>query len=70
MEQLLKGGLMMIPLALCSVVAAVVAWGAPQTWDFTRRLSAPKAAWCVAMLIVSICVMTTQAYNPFIYFRF
>ena len=26
MEQLLKGGLMMIPLALCSVVAAVVAF--------------------------------------------
>lgn len=51
-------------------IAAVIVWTAPQTWDFTRRISLAKALYCLFMLAVSIAVMQTQSYNPFIYFIF
>jgi len=52
------------------VLAALVVWGAPQTWDWTRRLTAPRAAIALGLLVLSAAVLTTQAYNPFIYFIF
>jgi len=55
---------------LLMLIAAGVTWLAPQTWDFTRRLSWARAGWCVAMLLLSMVVLTTQAFNPFIYFIF
>ncbi len=67
----LIGGLIYQPYYLIMmVIAAGVVWGAPQTWDFTRELTWRKAAWCVALLGVSLAVMTTQSFNPFIYFIF
>jgi alginate O-acetyltransferase complex protein AlgI len=51
-------------------IAAILAWSAPQTWDFTRRITVPRAALIVALLLVSVAVLATQAYNPFIYFIF
>jgi hypothetical protein len=35
-----------------------------------QRLTWPKAAWCLFLLAVATLVMTTQSYNPFIYFIF
>ena len=55
---------------VCMVLAAVVTWGCPQTWDFTRRLTAPRVAWAVALFVLAVVMMTTQAFNPFIYFIF
>lgn len=55
---------------LCMTGAAGVVWGAPQTWDFTRQLTWPKAAWAVLLLWVALAVMEAQAFNPFIYFIF
>jgi alginate O-acetyltransferase complex protein AlgI len=52
------------------VLAALIVWGCPQTWDWTRRLTAPKAATVVALFVLAAVVLTTQAYNPFIYFIF
>ena len=67
----LIGGVIDQPYYLVSMtVAAVVTWLCPQTWDFTRRLTAPRAAFALAMLWVSLVILTTQAYNPFIYFIF
>lgn len=51
-------------------VAAVVVWTAPQTWDFSRRLTWPKAVYCLAVLFMALVMMETQGYNPFIYFIF
>ncbi len=51
-------------------LAAILAWTAPQSWDFTRKLTWPRALWCLLMLAVAIIVLFTQAYNPFIYFIF
>ncbi len=55
---------------LCFLAAGVVVWGCPQTWDFTREIRWPKAAFCLAVLVLALAVMETQAFNPFIYFIF
>ncbi len=55
---------------LWMLLAALIVWCAPQTWDFTRRLSWPKIAWICGLFILSIAIMTMQSYNPFIYFIF
>ncbi len=52
------------------LLAGVIVWTAPQTWDWTRTLTAPKAAAALALLALSAIVLATQAYNPFIYFIF
>ncbi|MFP4054968.1 MAG: MBOAT family O-acyltransferase [Phycisphaerae bacterium] len=67
----LIGGIIYQPYYLVMfVVAAVIVWAAPQTWDFTRRITAPKATAIVGMFWVAIIALTTQAFNPFIYFIF
>jgi alginate O-acetyltransferase complex protein AlgI len=52
------------------LLAAVTIWALPQTWDFTRRLTWPKIAWCILLFFISLIALTTQSYNPFIYFIF
>ena len=50
--------------------AAVVTWALPTTWEFTERLSAPRAAFGMALLGLSVLLMWTQTVNPFLYFQF
>ena len=45
-------------------------WGCRDTWEFTTRLPAPKAALCLGLFTLSIVAMTSQSFNPFIYFIF
>ncbi len=52
------------------LIAGVVIWALPQTWDFTRKLSWPKIAWCMLVFALALTALTTQSYNPFIYFIF
>jgi alginate O-acetyltransferase complex protein AlgI len=67
----LLSGIVYQPYYLGTVlIAAVITWTAPQTWDWTRTLTMPKAAVAVALFVVAAMVLTTQAYNPFIYFIF
>jgi len=59
------------PYYLLSVLlAALVTWAGIQTWDWTRKMTLPKSAAILALFWVSLLVMATQAYNPFIYFIF
>jgi len=53
-----------------AVLAGIIVWCCPQTWDFTRRLGWAKATYCVVILLLALAVMETQAFNPFIYFIF
>jgi alginate O-acetyltransferase complex protein AlgI len=55
---------------LTAATAALVTWSCPQTWDWTRTLTFPKAAAAVALFVIASVVLMTQAYNPFIYFIF
>jgi alginate O-acetyltransferase complex protein AlgI len=52
------------------VLAAIVTWTCPQTWDWTRVLTPSKAVAVAALFLLAAVVLTTQAYNPFIYFIF
>jgi alginate O-acetyltransferase complex protein AlgI len=52
------------------MLAGAIVWGAPQTWDWSRTLTLPKAAAIVGLLWLSVVMLTTQAFNPFIYFIF
>jgi len=64
-------GMLYQPYYLISMaLAAGITWGAPQTWDFTRHLTWPKAMWCAVLLVVAVGLLMTQSYNPFIYFIF
>ncbi len=67
----LTSALVRQPYLLTTLAAAsVVGFFFPQVWAFTQRLTLPKAALALALLWVSLLVLTTQQYNPFIYFIF
>jgi alginate O-acetyltransferase complex protein AlgI len=67
----LIGAILYTPYSLVSLlIAALVTWAAPQTWDWTRRLSAPRAAMALACLVLALITMGSQGFNPFIYFNF
>jgi len=67
---LLSGILYQPYYLLTFAVAALVVWTAPQSWDWTRRLSWPKALGCLGLLWLALVAMEIQGYNPFIYFIF
>lgn len=52
------------------VLAALIVWFAPQTWDFSRKITWQKAVYMCGVFLISILVLTTQSFNPFIYFMF
>jgi alginate O-acetyltransferase complex protein AlgI len=67
----LIGGVIYQPYYLLTLaVAAGIVWAAPQTWDFTRKITWPKVGWIMASITVAVIALTTQEFNPFIYFIF
>ncbi len=52
------------------LLCVFITWACPQTWDWTREMGRGKTIATVALLALSVIVLTTQAYNPFIYFIF
>ncbi len=67
----LIGGLIYQPYYVFSMLlAAIVVWFCPQTWDFTRKITWKKGLWITAVFWLAIVAMTTQEFNPFIYFIF
>jgi alginate O-acetyltransferase complex protein AlgI len=68
---LLLSGVVYQPYYLGTIVlASIVTWTCPQTWDWTRTLTAPKAMVTASLFVLAMVALTTQAYNPFIYFFF
>ncbi|MCX6996923.1 MAG: hypothetical protein NTV49_07520 [Kiritimatiellaeota bacterium] len=55
---------------LTFVAAAGIVWLAPQTWDWTRRLTLLKILIVFGLLGLAILMLNMQAFNPFIYFIF
>ena len=67
----LVSGVIYQPYYVASLaLAAGVTWLAPQSWNFTRRLDLPRAAWALALFWVACMMLFAQAFNPFIYFIF
>lgn len=68
---LLVQGIIYQPYYLTAMAtAAVVTWWAPQSWEWTRELTAVKTAALFGGLLLSVVLLTLQSYNPFIYFNF
>ncbi len=68
---LLLGGIIYQPyFLLVMVIASLVVWRAPQSWDWTRELSLGKSILIAILMLFSIILLTLQSYNPFIYFNF
>jgi alginate O-acetyltransferase complex protein AlgI len=67
----LIGGVIYQPYyVLTTALAALIVWGAPQTWTWTMALPPRRAVAAIAVLVLAIIALTTQAFNPFIYFIF
>ncbi len=67
----LLGGIFYQPYYLLAFgLSSIVVWFGTQTWDWTRSITPQKALAIFLLFVVSIGVLVTQAYNPFIYFIF
>jgi alginate O-acetyltransferase complex protein AlgI len=55
---------------VCFAAAAATAFFGVQTWDLSKRLTLARAVLALILLGWSVVALTTQAYNPFLYFRF
>ncbi len=51
-------------------LSALITWCAPQTWNWTREITAIKAALIVLLFCLTLAILLTQSFNPFIYFIF
>lgn len=64
-------GLIADPYHLLMVaIAAGIAFGAPQSWDWSKRLDWGKGLIALSLLWLALVAMASQGYNPFIYFIF
>jgi len=67
----LIGGIIYQPYYLATMaLAAFITWRMPQTWDWTRSITGGKAILIILLMLLSLAILATQAYNPFIYFIF
>jgi alginate O-acetyltransferase complex protein AlgI len=67
----LLGGVLYQPYYyLTMILGAVVVWFGPQTWDYTRKITPVKAVLILGLFGLSLVILTTQSFNPFIYFIF
>ena len=68
---LLLGGILYQPYYLATIgAAALVTWVAPQTWNWTQQLTLERTIATMILFAASVAILSTQAYNPFIYFIF
>ena len=68
---LVVGGLVYQPYYFASMLLALyIAFRCRSAWNWTQQISPPKAAMCLILLWLSLVMLLTQAYNPFIYFIF
>jgi alginate O-acetyltransferase complex protein AlgI len=54
----------------CAAIAFMVAFLGIHSWDLTRNITRLKAAYIIALLVLSSMMLASQSYNPFIYFIF
>ncbi len=67
----LLSGITLSPyLVVTFLIAAIVVWWGQQTWDWTRVIGPGKVAISLSLLALSLAVLTTQKFNPFLYFLF
>lgn len=68
---LLLDGVLYSPYHLLAMsIGALVIWGMPQTWDWTKCLTPFRVCTVGVLFVLSVAVLSMQSYNPFIYFNF
>lgn len=67
---LLAGILYQPYYVLSFLMAVVLVWAAPDTWETTQKLTWLKVIVCLIVFWIALIVLRTQEYNPFIYFIF
>ncbi len=71
LQPTLSAGVLYSPDHLLALFAAAGAvWLLPDTWELVEPVTVTKARWALVLMLVAVVVMFTQAYNPFLYFRF
>jgi len=55
---------------LAMLTAAGIAFFGVQTWDLSRNVTPLRAALAMGVFAWSVVAMSTQAFNPFLYFQF
>ena len=68
--QLISGIIYKPYYIICMLIAAIIVWLGPQTWDFTKKLTLPKIIILIVLAVFSMLMLMTQSFNPFIYFIF
>lgn len=53
-----------------AALAALVVWRAPSSAEWTRHLNGVRAVALLAVGMLAVIIMTTEEFNPFIYFIF
>jgi alginate O-acetyltransferase complex protein AlgI len=67
----LVSGLLYQPFYLFNMaLAGLVVWSCPSAWEWTQNMTWSKTAFCMVALWLSLLLLLTQSYNPFIYFIF
>ncbi len=67
----LIGGIIYQPwYVMWMAIAAALAFFGIQSWDYTRKITLFKAALIGVLFVASVVLLTTQTFNPFIYFIF
>ena len=67
----LLGALLYTPRHLAEMaLAAVLVWQATQAFDWVQRLNVLKCIALVVLFVVSLFMMFTQDFSPFLYFQF
>ncbi|MFT5697425.1 MAG: alginate O-acetyltransferase complex protein AlgI [Desulforhopalus sp.] len=69
-SRLLAGMLYSPYYLIAMIIAGIVVWRMPQTWDYTKQLTVGRVLVVVMVFVVSVAVLSMQSYNPFIYFNF
>jgi len=47
-----------------------IAFFGPQTWDLSKRVTPLRAAGALGLFVWSLVALSTQSFNPFLYFQF
>ena len=67
----LVGAQIYTPYHIATVMlAAITAWAGIQTWEFTRRITWPKAALVTLLFAMAVLMLVATSFHPFIYFIF
>jgi alginate O-acetyltransferase complex protein AlgI len=67
---LVRGMLYSTDHLLWMATAATVAFFGVDTWQLSKNVNPLRAAGALLLLVWSLVAMSTQSYNPFLYFRF